>query len=152
MSDLIDRQAAIDAVKNYWKAEVDTIPKDADFSTVTGTCDVIMKHSAGICRVLDHLPSAQPDFDTVTKIDKAHDDGYKQGYLQGKADYESKTGKWIEVHGFCTPGGDPVWACSECGKGIHVYGIEHGTYGADVSDGQWKACPNCGARMMKEGE
>lgn len=63
---------------------------------------------------------------------------------------ERKTGKWIEVHGYCTPGGDPVWACSECGKGIHVYGIEHGTYGADVSDGQWKACPNCGVAM--EGE
>ena len=64
---------------------------------------------------------------------------------------EPKTGKWIEVHGFCTPGGDPVWACSECGKGVHVYGIEHGSYGSDVSDGQWKACPNCGA-MMKEDE
>lgn len=70
----------------------------------------------------EHLPSAQP-----------------------------KTGKWITVHGYCTPGGDPVWACSECGKGRHVYGIEHGSYGRDVSDGQWKACPNCGARM-KEGE
>lgn len=63
---------------------------------------------------------------------------------------ERKRGHWIAVHGFCTPGGDPVWACSECGKGIHVYGIEHGTYGADVSDGQWKACPNCGARMVGE--
>lgn len=63
---------------------------------------------------------------------------------------ERKTGKWVKVHGYCTPGGDPVWACSECGKGIHVYGIEHGTYGADVSDGQWKACPNCSALM--EGE
>ena len=63
---------------------------------------------------------------------------------------ERKTGKWVKVHGFCTPGGDPVWACSECGKGVHVYGIEHGTYGADVSDGQWKACPNCGAMMDGE--
>lgn len=64
---------------------------------------------------------------------------------------QPKTGKWIEVHGFCTPGGDPVWACSECGKGVHVYGIEHGSYGSDVSDGQWKACPNCGAKM-KDGD
>ncbi len=95
-------------------------------------------------------PSVQPDFDMTEKIDKAYDDGYEQGYLQGKADYEPKTGKWIKVHGFCTPGGDPVWVCSECGKGVHVYGIEHGTYGADVSDGQWKACPNCGCIM--EGE
>lgn len=61
-----------------------------------------------------------------------------------------KTGYWKRVPGYVTPGGDPVWCCSECGKGVHVYGIEHGTYGADISDGQWKACPNCGIRM--EGE
>ena len=63
---------------------------------------------------------------------------------------ERNTGHWVRVHGFCTPGGDPVWACSECGKGIHAYGIEHGTYGADISDGQWKACPNCRAVMVGE--
>ena len=57
------------------------------------------------------------------------------------------SGRWIKVGGFYTPGGDPVWECSECGKGRHVYGIEHGTYGADISDGQWVACPNCGADM-----
>ena len=57
-------------------------------------------------------------------------------------------GRWIKARGsWCTPGGDPVWECSECGKGVHVYGIEHGTYGYDVSDKQWVACPNCGARM-----
>ena len=56
-------------------------------------------------------------------------------------------GRWVKVGGFVTPGGDPVWQCSECGKGRHVYGIEHGTYGADVSDGQWVACPNCMAIM-----
>lgn len=61
-----------------------------------------------------------------------------------------KRGRWIKTPGYVTPGGDPVWRCSECGKGIHIYGIEHGTYGADVSDGQWLACPNCGALM--EGE
>lgn len=60
-------------------------------------------------------------------------------------------GKWIKVSGYFTPGGDPVWECSECGKGRHVYGVEHGTYGADISDGQWVACPNCGARM-EDGE
>ena len=63
---------------------------------------------------------------------------------------ERRTGHWVKVHGYCTPGGDPVWACSECGKGIHVYGIEHGTYGSDIADQQWVACPNCGAAM--EGE
>ena len=63
---------------------------------------------------------------------------------------ERKTGRWIKAHGYATPGGDPVWECSECGKGIHVYGIEHGTYGADISDGQWVSCPNCGADMRGE--
>ena len=57
-------------------------------------------------------------------------------------------GKWVKARGsWCTPGGDPVWECSECGKGRHVYGIEHGSYGAGVADGQWVACPNCGAWM-----
>lgn len=61
-------------------------------------------------------------------------------------------GRWVKVGGFFTPGGDPVWRCSECGKGRHVFGIEHGTYGADVSDGQWLACPNCMAIMEGEGD
>lgn len=63
-----------------------------------------------------------------------------------------RRGHWVKVSGYCTPGGDPVWRCSECGKGVHVYGIEHGTYGADVSDGQWVACPNCGADMRGESD
>jgi DNA-directed RNA polymerase subunit RPC12/RpoP len=59
-----------------------------------------------------------------------------------------KEGHWVKARGsWCTPGGDPVWECSECGKGIHVYGIEHGTYGSDIADGQWVSCPNCGAMM-----
>jgi hypothetical protein len=59
-------------------------------------------------------------------------------------------GKWIRVGGYVTPGGDPVWRCSNCGKGKHVWGIEHNSYGADVADQQWVACPNCGIEM--EGE
>lgn len=61
-----------------------------------------------------------------------------------------KKGHWVKVHGFVTPGGDPVWACSECGKGIHVYGVEHSSYGADIAEHQWVACPNCGAKMERE--
>ena len=60
-------------------------------------------------------------------------------------------GRWVKARGiWCTPGGDPVWECSVCGNGRHVYGIEHGSYGADVADGQWVACPNCGADMREE--
>ena len=60
----------------------------------------------------------------------------------------TKKGKWLKVSGYFTPGGDPVWKCSECGKGIHVYGIEANSYNSDFTDGhQWVACPNCGAEM-----
>lgn len=59
-----------------------------------------------------------------------------------------KKGKWVKMGGYFTPGGDPVWKCSECGKGIHVYGIETSSYNSDIADGhQWVACPNCGAEM-----
>ena len=58
--------------------------------------------------------------------------------------------KWINVHGYATPGGDPVWCCPECGKGRHVYGVEHNSYGRDIADHQWVACPNCGVRMNGE--
>ena len=62
-----------------------------------------------------------------------------------------RLGKWVKARGsWITPGGDPVWECSECGKGRHVYGVEHCSYGACVSDGQWVSCPNCGADMRSE--
>ena len=66
---------------------------------------------------------------------------------------ERKRGEWVKARGsWFTPGGDPVWECSLCGKGRHVYGIEHGTYGADIADGQWVSCPNCGADMRGESD
>ena len=62
-----------------------------------------------------------------------------------------RMGEWIKVSGYATPGGDPVWECSECGKGRHVYGIEASSYQRDVSDQQWVACPNCGTKMKERG-
>lgn len=59
-------------------------------------------------------------------------------------------GHWVKVSGYITPGGDPLWKCSECGKGLHLYGVEHGSYGSDVADSQWVACPNCRAHMDEE--
>ena len=64
---------------------------------------------------------------------------------------KQKKGKWLKVSGYFTPGGDPVWKCSECGKGTHVYGIEANSYNKDITDGhQWVTCPNCGADMKGE--
>lgn len=38
-----------------------------------------------------------------------------------------------------TPGGDPLWVCSKCGKGEHVYGIENNDYKEE--------CPDCHSKM-----
>ena len=110
MSDLISRQAAIDALHGYFDGMLET--------DTWSPCDVY--------GLIEILPSAQPG---------------------------RKRGKWVKARGsWCTPGGDPVWECSECGKGRHVYGIEHGSYGSDVADGQWVSCPNCGADMRQKEE
>lgn len=70
------------------------------------------------------------------------------GFFEGRPTVEErKTGKWIRVPGYRTPDGAPAWACSECGKGEHVFGIEHGSCGARIVGEHWVACPNCGARM-----
>lgn len=86
---------------------------------------------------------------TERQLERAAEDekaAYERGLMDGRNE-SARHGRWIKVHGYITPGGDPVWKCSECGKGIHVYGIEHGSYGSDIADGQWVACPNCGAKM-----
>lgn len=72
------------------------------------------------------------------------------GMIQLLPEKTIRYGHWKKVGGYCTPGGDPVWRCSECGKGQHVYGIEYSSYSGDVSDGQWVACPNCGAEMRRD--
>lgn len=37
--------------------------------------------------LIEQFPSAQLDFDITAKIDKAYDDGYEAGYLQGRHDW-----------------------------------------------------------------
>ena len=59
MSDLINRQQAIDAIKAYWKKVVDDIPKGAGFEEVTRLCDLALEHNTGILKAVDNLPSAE---------------------------------------------------------------------------------------------
>lgn len=61
MSDLISRQAAIDAVKTYWKKVVDDIPKGVGFEELTQLCNMALEHNANILKAIDQLPSAQPE-------------------------------------------------------------------------------------------
>lgn len=122
MDDSISRKSAIDVVHSAVIDFFDCVEDDSE-SPITHHDEQLLSLNKAITTKIKALPSV-----------------------------ERKTGKWVKVGGYATPGGDPVWYCSECGKGLHVYGIEHGTYGKDVSDGQWVACPNCGARMEQDDE
>lgn len=55
-----------------------------------------------------------------------------------------KEGRWLKVYGCVTPGGDPVYRCSQCGESEHVYGIEH--------PNKKTLCDNCGSRNFYPGE
>lgn len=61
INDLISRQAAIDAVKAYWKKVVDDIPKGVGFEEMTQLCNMALEHNANILKAIDQLPSAQPE-------------------------------------------------------------------------------------------
>ena len=115
--DLIRREDAIEALREYEVVESDNFTRTDPVSMMAGAT------IANCIEAIVELPSAEP---------------------------ERKKGHWVEVYGYYTPGGDPVWKCSECGKGIHVYGIEAPSYNRDYADGQWVACPNCGADMTEE--
>jgi hypothetical protein len=75
--DLIDRQQAIDVIDKIFPAD----PMRNDY-TQGITCGAALA-----TEYIKQLPSVQPDFDITVKIDKAYDDGYKTGYLQGRHDW-----------------------------------------------------------------
>ena len=51
-------------------------------------------------------------------------------------------GEWWLDHSehWSTPGGDPVYICSVCKEGSHVYGVEHRR--------QYDECPDCGSKNV----
>lgn len=163
MKDLIERQAAIDKVQaiEYLATlrDGDVVVRMNDVEHILYTMPSAQSEEFEWChdckeydqaqhcchrwtkvirQTVAEIKAKQPDFDTVAEIDKAHDDGYKQGYLQGKVDYEPKTGKWIR---------DAVWYtryhCSQCGEK---------TEDTVMGRPRYNFCPHCGARMLKEGE
>lgn len=75
------------------------------------------------------------------KYQKAFDDGYANGYMQARFDYEQepKTGHWIK-YGIprC---GEQHYKCTLC-----EYYINFGQWG-ELYTKEFKYCPNCGARM-----
>lgn len=123
MSDFINREKALEAIANLTCFGIEEIKAQCNTSVSDSEDDWLSGIRDAVIE-LESLPTVE---------------------------LEQKKGHWVKVGGYFTPGGDPVWKCSECGKGMHVYGIEEISYNRNYTDGhQWVACPNCGADMRNE--
>ena len=85
-------------------------------------------------RILNSMPSAQPEITLESAIDYLHSIGWMQAH--DRVLTERKTGRWKKAYGDHIYAGLRPWAmcCSECGM------IGGGT----------RYCPNCGADMRGE--
>ena len=70
---------------------------------------------------------------------------YRQGYSDAVHDFreKSKIGHWINRHIIANRSIDII-GCSECG--------EEFSYDAETGISEYNYCPNCGAKMEREGK
>lgn len=118
MSDLIDRQAAIDAMTEcYWSIMGDEPPKLDEKTALY----------VDLKQAVKRLPTAD--------LSEYSDKLWETAYERGKAEAYPKKGKWID-------GNEGKWNTAYCPKcsvcGTPFYGIEPVRY---------HYCPNCGAKM-----
>lgn len=163
MADLIDRQAAVDAVQ-----AIDSLATLADGDAVV--------RSSAVEYVLYHLPAAQPTqtntpnaletLDCVSRQAVLTEISRWRGYLDDdmimrisigikrlpSAQPERKKGRWQEITESDCSGYDPVLAGYDDPVVGYVCSTCHEGYEKEVMGKvTWKYCPNCGAQMM-EGE
>lgn len=123
MADLIDRQAAIDAIEDLQDC----------YNGFSDTYD-----KACIIGALEEVPSAQPEIKCIAKIILT-DEQVQEAFEKAKkeilaAQPERKKGEWINRSlNICYPDWER-YTCSVCGK--HSYSYDY--------------CPNCGADMRGE--
>jgi len=123
MSDLIDRQAAIDRInKQREHLEPDVYPQDKIGDAAYKIC----------AEFIERLPSAQPEITLESAIDYLHSIGWMQEH--DRVLTERKTGRWTPIQSlFRTLG-----ICSVC---------------HNVSGNEYEYCPWCGAKMeVADGE
>lgn len=142
MSDLIDRQAAIDAPVKMVSEGLDWIPvyhlKDLPSvepetkQQATVSSDCIYRQQA--LEAIRNIKAITGTFDDeILLIDKAQ--AQTELMMLPSAQPERNKGKWIDSRDVC-------WLCSECGKWLDVL----------QGDVDMNFCPNCGADMRGEEE
>ena len=144
------------AIKKLQERKVEYLDEWVDFSGIAEAYDMAIEAlEQELNEDCISRAKAIEEVNMLPNTDKGYSDTYDKAYIVSVLEKlpsvvpQEKIGRWVKVSGYATPGGDPVWECSECGKGRHVYGIEASSYQRDVSNQQWVACPNCGARMSK---
>lgn len=140
----------------YWKGEVELIK-----CLVAMDRDHRKAHAEQSPIILDDDLDDEEDFEEEfdESLEEDFDDDLDDHFydddddLEDDAYTERARGEWVKVEeNVITAGGDPIWICSKCGKGKHVYGKHHRSYNNDISDLQWIACPNCGAIMVEKAD
>ena len=89
------------------------------------------------------LSSTYSDVDMALKLNKAYDDGYETGYLQGKYDWiAKKKGRWNFI-------GDQMFECTKCG--VCYTQSQFNQMRVRITDSVLpNFCPNCGADMRED--
>ena len=165
MSGLISRQAAIDA---FWKLEAELRPSAIDAvldmlknlpsaqpevkGAIKSLREILEKAKAKTPEdsmlvevsvpvyIAEVLAYSQPDKDMI-HLQK--EQAYMQGWEDAKtsAQPERRTGTWELMFNGQFKGGAYWFSCSKCNRIV-----------PEVRNGGWDFCPNCGARMVQEGE
>ena len=80
MSDMISRQAAIDAIHNYWKKRLDTLPTKmtecGEVDTIIQSIDKIFEHNKTLESFIKAIPSAQPEQRWIPVSERLPEDEY----------------------------------------------------------------------------
>lgn len=141
---LIEAEKVEQAIKDYWKAQVDRapIPKSTkEYNAYVNCLDAILERNDGLLKAIDELPSAEPESiskwkkefrEYVDSLDIARDDW--KGIIEyidelPSAQPERHTGEWIHQSKFGRI------ECDQCGKVFRN------------SFAPKNFCPNCGADM-----
>ena len=129
MSDLIERQAAIDGLEKYHEGA------DLHIDGLTYAYDLICKLPSVST---EKTATCTEDIPCIKCSQYDKEKHYCPHFCRVIRDvFEEKTGRWIEQEGY---DGDTYYDCSVCGESFCLI---DGT----PTDNLYNYCPNCGAKM-----